>query len=226
MAKPGNDKILWSRDEDFKTGMKNGVHPTTYGATLGGARGSVMPTGFHHIALVCKNMRETIRFYEGAMGMKLRAIYPMHGIRGAKHCFLEAGNGNEISFVEFQDPVDSVNPPSFFQVWPIGMHHHMAYRCETEEQLNKMREQIKNYGVAVTKVVDHDFIKSIYFTDPSGYNLELTWTYRGYQDSEYDLTVLDRRLTEAENSHGSSDKHGKNVAKAVPYDAAKVKAKL
>ena len=62
------------------------------------------------------------------MGMKLRAIYPMHGIKGAKHCFLEAGNGNEISFVEFQDPQESQNPASFFQVWPVGMHHHMAYR--------------------------------------------------------------------------------------------------
>jgi catechol 2,3-dioxygenase-like lactoylglutathione lyase family enzyme len=96
--------------------------------------------GFHHIALVCKNMKETIKFYEGAMGMKLRAIYPMHGIKGAKHCFLEvrplslftprpqdrvtltarhlaqAGNGNEISFVQFDDPVDTVNPKSFFQV--------------------------------------------------------------------------------------------------------------
>ena len=48
--------------------------------------------GFHHIALVCKNMKDTIKFYEGATGMELRAIYPMHGIKGAKHCFLEATN--------------------------------------------------------------------------------------------------------------------------------------
>ncbi|KAH9256101.1 hypothetical protein BASA81_005877 [Batrachochytrium salamandrivorans] len=206
-------KTLWARDEE-RLETKNGVHPTKYGPTLGGQRGGMTTTGFHHIALVCKSMPETIKFYEGAMGMKLRAIYPMHGIRGAKHCFLEAGNGNEISFVEFQDPQPSVNPPSFFQVWPVGMHHHMAYRCETEEQLIKMREQIKAYGTPVSKVVDHDFIKSIYFTDPSGYNLELTWTYRGYQDTEYDLTVLNRRLTEQENSHGASDTHGKNVTKS------------
>lgn len=31
-------------------------------------------TGFHHIALVCKNMDETVKFYEGALGMKLRAV--------------------------------------------------------------------------------------------------------------------------------------------------------
>ena len=49
----------------------------------------IISSGFHHIALVCKNMTETIKFYEGALGMKLRAVYPMHGIKGAKHCFLE-----------------------------------------------------------------------------------------------------------------------------------------
>ena len=78
----GNSAILWNRDEDWRHGTKEGRHPPTFGPTLGGARGAVMPSGFHHIALVCRNMSETIRFYEGAMGMKLRAIYPMHGIRG------------------------------------------------------------------------------------------------------------------------------------------------
>ena len=72
-------------------------------------------------------MAETINFYEGAMGMKLRAVYPMHGIRGAKHCFLEAGNGNEISFVEFTDPKqtqvrqsrEGQSQPSATSEWPF-----------------------------------------------------------------------------------------------------------
>jgi hypothetical protein len=43
--------ILWSRDEDSRKGTVAGVHPPS-SATLGGKRGNVMPTGFHHIALV------------------------------------------------------------------------------------------------------------------------------------------------------------------------------
>jgi len=215
MSPKYNGPVLWDRDEDFKDGKtKEGVHPGTYGGTLGNSRGARMTSGFHHIALVCKSMPETIKFYEQAMGMKLRACYPMHGIKGAKHCFLEAGNGNEISFVEFQEPEPNRNPPSFFQVWPVGMHHHMAYRCETLDQLKTMREQIKAYGVPVSKVVDHDFIHSVYFTDPNGYNLELTCTLRGYGEEEYDLSILNRRITEEENAHASSDTHGKNVVHA------------
>ena len=215
--------ILWHRDEDVRRGARAGVRKTAEeGPTLGGTRGAVMPSGYHHVAFVCKDLKETIRFYEGALGLKLRACYPMHGIRNAKHIFFELGNNNELSFVHFgDDSIPSMNPPSFFQPWPIGMHHHMAFRCETEEQLMKLRDQIKAYGTAVTKVVDHQFIKSIYFTDPSGYNRDLTWTYRGYTDDEYDLTVLDRKLRPDENIHAQSDAHGKNVAKPGAVPAAK-----
>jgi catechol 2,3-dioxygenase-like lactoylglutathione lyase family enzyme len=216
---PTNEQ-LWTRDEDFKNNKTiAGAHPPSDG-TLGNTRGATMTSGFHHIALVCKNMPETIRWYESAMGMKLRAIYPMHGIKGAKHCFLEAGNGNEISFVEFNEDIKlpNINPASFFTVWPVGSHHHMAYRCETLEQLNKLRDQIKKTGTAVSKVVDHDFIKSCYFTDPNGFNLEITYTYRGYTKDEYQPDILARPIAEGENDHAESDKHGSNVVKASAVD--------
>merc|ERR1712070_675576 len=205
MPSSGDKPTLWTRDEDFKDGKTvEGMHPPSSGTAICGEtnkRGGVMTTGFHHIALVCKDMQETIKFYEGALGMKLRAVYPMHGIRGAKHCFLEAGNGNEISFVQFDDPKDSVNPKSFFTVWPVGMHHHMAYRCDTLEQMHRLRAQIKAYGCPVTKVVDHEFIQSCYFTDPSGYNLEITCTTRGYTKDEWQPDIIARRLRLGENDH-------------------------
>ena len=59
----------------------------------------------------------------------------------------------------------------------------------------------------------------MYFTDPSGYNLELTYTYRGYTDDEFNLSILDRKLRPEENMHEESDKHGKNVAGAQDYKA-------
>lgn len=56
-------KILWNRDEDWREGKTiNGVHPPTFGATIGGTRGKRTTSGFHHIALVCKDMKETIKY--------------------------------------------------------------------------------------------------------------------------------------------------------------------
>ena len=55
------------------------------------------------------------------------------------------------------------------------------------------------------------------------YNLEITVTTRPYTTDEYDLSVLDRRLTDEENMHAESDRHGKNVVKpSGPLPAAKM----
>ena len=64
----------------------------------------------------------------------------------------------------------------------------------------------------------HDFLLSAYATDPSGLNIEITTTTRGYTEDEYDLTLLSRRMRPDENDHAESDTHGKNVAKsgAIP----------
>ena len=79
---------------------------------------------------VVSDMKETVKFYEEALGCKLRAIFPMHGISQArrvvlffyraaerqsdlllhlqaKHCFLEIGNSAEISFVQLAEGEES-----------------------------------------------------------------------------------------------------------------------
>ena len=38
-----------------------------------------------------------------------------------------------------------------------------------------MRARLKEHGCEVTDVVDHGFMRSIYFTDPNGIALEASW---------------------------------------------------
>ena len=38
-----------------------------------------------------------------------------------------------------------------------------------------MRARLKEHGCEVTDVVDHDVMRSIYFTDPTGIALEASW---------------------------------------------------
>ena len=38
-----------------------------------------------------------------------------------------------------------------------------------------MRDRLAEYGCEVTEVVDHGFMRSIYFTDPNGIALEASW---------------------------------------------------
>jgi catechol 2,3-dioxygenase-like lactoylglutathione lyase family enzyme len=148
-------------------------------------------------------MRETVKFYELALGMKLRALYPMHGVPGAKHAFLEAGSHGEISFVEFATPVEGTPGVSYpaknSTPSPITTLHHMAYRAETLTQLYQIREQFKKAGARPSKVIDHHFIHSFYASDPNGFHLEVTCTTRPYTTEEFMPDILDRKLDAAEN---------------------------
>jgi len=160
----------------------------------------------HHLALSVKDLKKTIRFYEEALGMKLRSIFPMHGVLGAKHCFMEAGNGFEISFVEFDNPIppqEGVSQPRSHidSAIPWGGMVHMAYQCTSLEHLRDMRNQVsavlrKNYPDAerMSPILDHDFCASAYFRDPeNGYLLELCTTTRDYRAGDLDLSLLDRK---------------------------------
>ena len=197
---PRTAKPLWRRDEDSRPG---GVRdPLDRG--LSGRRAPQQTTGVHHIALVCRDMKQTIAFYEAVFGMRCRAVYPMHNIPGAKHCFLDAGNGTEISFVEFNDARPGVPgvsfPASNTTDSPTTTLHHLALKVDTLDQLYRVREQAKKFGVKVSRPIDHHFIHSIYLQDPSGFQLEVTCTTAPYSAEEYQPEILDRKLRPEENA--------------------------
>ena len=43
-----------------------------------------------------------------------------------------------------------------------------------EAALLSLRQRVQDFGTEVTDVVDHGFIKSVYFFDPNGLRLEVT----------------------------------------------------
>ena len=149
------------------------------------------------------------RQYEQVLGMRLRAIFPMHGVAGAKHCFLEAGNGAEISFVQFAPGTeaaaandaggDVASKGASYYPTAVGQQHHFAFRCATKAQFLAMREQISQH-CKISAPIDHGMCHSAYFRDPvNGFQLEITFSdpQRAYLPSEYDETLL-RRFPEPE----------------------------
>ncbi len=53
-------------------------------------------------------------------------------------------------------------------------HHHIALAVDSLGELEAFREKLVRKGVGVSEVVDHDFIKSVYFRDPNGILLEVS----------------------------------------------------
>jgi catechol 2,3-dioxygenase-like lactoylglutathione lyase family enzyme len=128
--------------------------------------------GVNHLALVTPDMDATVRFYAGVLGMRLVATTMAGPMR---HYFFEIGPANTIAFFEiagietFAKPAGGPPPP-----FPIQLDH-ISFNLPDEDALHGLRARLLAADCEVTAVVDHGFVRSIYFTDPHGIALEASW---------------------------------------------------
>ena len=123
--------------------------------------------GFNHIALVCRDMAETVAWYEDKLGMKLVKTLELPGGRG-QHFFLDMGNGVDgIAFFWFPTagegtPGDSLHPSYDDQmqrtgaggVTAIGTTNHIAFDVPAEK-IDEYLVKLRSKGVAVTEITNH-----------------------------------------------------------------------
>ena len=141
--------------------------------------------GINHLALTCADMARTIHFYRDVLGMPLVKTIDFPGGRGM-HYFFDCGNGDCVAFFEFPGgpkPVD-LKTHGKMAATP-GMMHHVAFNV-SNEVIDAYRQRLADAGIEVTEVVNHDdsptgasafvntttFVRSIYFRDPDGMQLE------------------------------------------------------
>jgi catechol 2,3-dioxygenase-like lactoylglutathione lyase family enzyme len=155
--------------------------------------------GFNHLALVCRDMAETVDWYERVLGMKLVKTLELPGGRG-QHFFLDMGNGVDgVAFFWFPDAPEGEKGVTLQDrngMTAIGSTNHIAFDV-APERFDGYRQQLIDSGVRVTEVVNHAdsldgghkpdydaasddgdvFIRSMYFKDPNGVTLEFAcWT--------------------------------------------------
>jgi catechol 2,3-dioxygenase-like lactoylglutathione lyase family enzyme len=147
--------------------------------------------GINHLALVSHDMDETVRFYVGVLGARLVATV---GTDSFRHYFFEVGAGNTLAFFQYRGiDIDEWSKPAGIPIPQAAQFDHLSLNLVDEDELLALRDRLKAHDCEVTDVVDHGFIKSIYFTDPSGIALEASyWTVdpTGHAEISFD----DRRL--------------------------------
>src|SRR3954462_10050853 len=57
--------------------------------------------GVHHLALVCRDVEETIRFYQDFLGFPLVELVENRDYAGSSHFFFDIGNRNLLGFFDF-----------------------------------------------------------------------------------------------------------------------------
>jgi len=153
--------------------------------------------GINHLALVCRDMKKTVEFYSGLLGMPLTKTIDLPRGMG-QHFFFDIGNGDSLAFFWFPDAPESMpgvtHAESLVGEGSITSAHatmnHVAFDVPAE-RIEEYRERLHAAGVKVTEVVNHDdsdaqasptltdttFVRSIYFKDPDGILLEFAaWT--------------------------------------------------
>lgn len=159
--------------------------------------------GINHLALVCRDMAETVEFYTGALGMPLVKTVALPD--GGQHFFFDCGGGSLLAFFWWPDApaaAPGVASVAEFPAKPktaVGSMNHVAFHLD-EDQLEASIAQLKAAGVKVSApvVVNHDdspmgvaremhqgvWIRSVYFRDPNGIMLEYAATLRGFRPED------------------------------------------
>ena len=57
--------------------------------------------GVHHCALICRDVEETIKFYQEFLGFPLVELVENRDYKGSSHFFFDIGNGNLLGFFDF-----------------------------------------------------------------------------------------------------------------------------
>jgi len=126
-------------------------------------------SGINHLAMITGDMDKTVRFYRDVLGCKLVATI---GTDSFKHYFFSIGHHNTFAFFKWPG-IDPGVPEK-----PAGMPEagrqfdHMSFNVDTYEDLLALQKRLRDQRVEVTRIVDHQFIHSIYFDDPNGIALE------------------------------------------------------
>jgi glyoxylase I family protein len=121
--------------------------------------------GVHHLALICRDVEETIQFYQEFLGFPLVELVENRDYAGSSHFFFDIGNRNLLGFFDFPGH----EHPAFTET--IGGVQHLAISI-APEQYDAARKKLDEAGVAYLGP-DRGVEESMYFRDPNGVGLEL-----------------------------------------------------
>ncbi|HLV75778.1 catechol 2,3-dioxygenase-like lactoylglutathione lyase family enzyme [Actinomadura hallensis] len=160
--------------------------------------------GINHLALVSSDMKRTIDFYSGVLGMPLIKTLELPGGLG-QHFFFDCGGGDCLAFFWFPDAPDPVpgisapagRPEQGELLSAVGSMNHVAFHVPVDK-FEEYRRRLRDKGVEVSPILNHDdsplgispdvnegvFVRSFYFQDPDGILLEFACWTRTFDESD------------------------------------------
>ena len=132
--------------------------------------------GLHHLALIARDVEETIRFHQDVLGFPLVELVENRDYAGPSHFFFDIGNGNLLGFFDFPGH----DHPGFSET--IGNVQHIAISV-AEEEFTAARQRFDEIGVDYLGP-DRGADNSLYIRDPNGTGIELYCEHVGVFEGE------------------------------------------
>lgn len=120
--------------------------------------------GVHHLALICRDVEETIQFYQEFLGFPLVELLENRDYAGSSHFFFDIGNHNLLGFFDFPGH----DHPDFQET--IGGVQHIALST-SPENFAATKEKLDAAGVEYLGP-DRGVLNSLYIRDPNGIGIE------------------------------------------------------
>ena len=117
--------------------------------------------GIHHAALICRDVRTTVEWYQNVAGFPVTVLFENRDLAGSTHFFFDVGNGNCLAFFD----LPGVDPAAYTEV--LGGLHHLAISVP-EQQWGEIKARLDERG---TEYFVHSG-SSIYTQDPDGSRIE------------------------------------------------------
>lgn len=142
---------------------RRGELKTKYLRPVGG-RPATPVRGVHHLALICRDVEETIRFYQEFLGFPLVELLENRDYAGSSHFFFDIGNRNLLGFFDFPGH----DHPAFTET--IGGVQHIALST-SPERFAEIKAKLDAEGIEYLGP-DRGVDNSLYIRDPNGIGLE------------------------------------------------------
>jgi catechol 2,3-dioxygenase-like lactoylglutathione lyase family enzyme len=168
--------------------------------------------GVNHVALVARDMAETVDFYENVLEMPLVKTVEFPGGRG-QHFFFDCGGGGMIAFFWFPNapPVAPGIASMHEDVRANGAMtahasmNHLAISIPIEK-FDEYAKRLEAKGIPL-RILNHDdspagaapevhegvWIRSMYFRDPNGIHMELAALTRAFRPDDIAHDPVDEK---------------------------------
>lgn len=171
--------------------------------------GTLPTEGVHHITLVGADRQTSIDFWEGLLGMPFIFEQPNLDNPGESHLYFDPGDGRLITIFTDEDRYADGTRTST----EVGAVHHLAFTV-SQSVFDQVEARLDARQVAHSGRKDRGFMESIYFEDPLGLTIELTY-YRftvpeGHRIA--DVMIAAHRLRVAEGAYNIQKIH---IARAI-----------